>query len=86
MARVTTGGFTYLAARNAPSLPEDVGRNVTAIIGLQPYRQARKNARVRMPKDGNRASQSSGKAHGKTAPVAGAERAAISRRTSFPRL
>ncbi len=69
MARVTTGGFTYLAARNAPSLPENVGKNVTAIIGLQPYRQARKNARVRMPKDGNRASQSSGKAHGKTAPV-----------------
>ena len=69
IVKVTTGGFTYLAARNAPSLPEDIGKNVTAIIGLQPYRQARKNARIRMPKDGNRAAHSSGKAHGKAAPA-----------------
>jgi kumamolisin len=51
MARVTLGGFTYTAARNAPSLPEDVGAPVQAIVGLQPFRQLNKHFRRRpLPK------------------------------------
>lgn len=41
MARVTQDGATYTAARNAPSLPADVGQAVHAIIGLQPFRRPR---------------------------------------------
>src|SRR5438094_955611 len=40
MVRVTKKGLTYNAAKNAPSLPADVGASVQAIIGLQPFRQA----------------------------------------------
>ncbi|MFC0513371.1 protease pro-enzyme activation domain-containing protein [Mucilaginibacter angelicae] len=54
MVRVTKDGFSYTAAQNAPSLPSTVGRNVHAIIGLQPFRQARKNFRMRTPKHHNR--------------------------------
>jgi kumamolisin len=45
MARVTRDGITYNAARTAPSLPEEVGDGVRAIIGLQPFRQANKQSR-----------------------------------------
>lgn len=45
MARVTKDGITYTAAADAPSLPADVGRNVHAIIGLQPFRQMHKHSR-----------------------------------------
>jgi kumamolisin len=57
MVRVTKEGVTYTAAKNAPSLPADVGKSVHAIIGLQPFRQARKHFRVG-PHTGNRASLS----------------------------
>jgi len=56
MARVTRDGITYNAARNAPSLPSDVGGGVHAIVGLQPFRHAYKNSRMRTPSNGNRAS------------------------------
>jgi kumamolisin len=55
MVRVTRDGITYNAAQNAPSLPEDVGRNVHAIIGLQPFRHANKHSRKCLPLHGNRA-------------------------------
>jgi kumamolisin len=55
MVRVTKEGVTYTAARNAPSLPADVGKSVHAIIGLQPFHQARKHFRMG-PNTGNRAS------------------------------
>jgi kumamolisin len=55
MVRVTKDGLTYNAAQNAPSLPADVGKNVHAIIGLQPFRRAHKHSRMRLPKAGNRA-------------------------------
>jgi kumamolisin len=54
MVRVTKDGLAYTAAQNAPSLPADVGKGVHAIIGLQPFRQARKHFRMRVPKHANR--------------------------------
>jgi pro-kumamolisin-like protein len=45
MARVTRDGITYNAARTPPSLPDDAGDGVRAIIGLQPFRQATKQSR-----------------------------------------
>ena len=62
MVRVTKEGLTYTAAQNAPSLPDDIGNGVQAIIGLQPFRQAHKNSRVRMPHTGNRMFLSKGAA------------------------
>ncbi len=56
MVRVTRDGLTYTAAANAPSLPIDVGRNVHAILGLQPFLKAHKNSRMRLPRHGNRSS------------------------------
>jgi kumamolisin len=56
MARVTRDGITYNAARTAPSLPSDVGDGVHAIVGLQPFRHASKNSRMRTPSGGNRVS------------------------------
>jgi kumamolisin len=56
MVRVTKDGVTYTAAKNAPSLPSNVANGVHAIIGLQPFRQARKQSRMCMPHNGNRAS------------------------------
>ena len=56
MVRVTKDGVAYTAAKNAPSLPSDVATGVHAIIGLQPFRQARKQSRMCMPHNGNRAS------------------------------
>lgn len=45
MVRVTKGGLTYTAARNAPSLPADIAGSVHAILGLQPFRHAHKHLR-----------------------------------------
>jgi|KBSSwiStaDraftv2_1062776.scaffolds.fasta_scaffold125084_1 kumamolisin len=56
MTRVTKDGITYNAAENAPSLPENVGESVHAIIGLQPFRRAHKHSRMCLPSQGNRAS------------------------------
>ncbi|HLJ93414.1 MAG TPA: S53 family peptidase [Gemmataceae bacterium] len=53
MVRVTKGGITYNAARNAPSLPADVGASVHAILGLQPFRHARKHSRKVHPNIAN---------------------------------
>jgi kumamolisin len=49
MVRVTKDGISYTAAQNAPSLPDDVGQGVQAILGLQPFRHAHKHCRMRMP-------------------------------------
>ena len=54
MVRVNRDGFTYTAARNAPSLPVAVGEAVQAIGGLQPFRQAHKHSRRRPPRNSNR--------------------------------
>jgi kumamolisin len=54
MVRVNLNGFTYTAARNAPSLPADVGEAVQAIGGLQPFRQAHKHGKRRPPRRDNR--------------------------------
>lgn len=46
IVNVTKEGVTYAAAKDAPSLPEDVaGDHVRAIVGLQPFRRARKHLR-----------------------------------------
>jgi kumamolisin len=68
MVRVTKDGLTYTAAQNAPSLPTDVGKSVHAIIGLQPFRQAHKHSRMRLPK---RANHSSLSAHAATTTAPG---------------
>ncbi len=54
MVRVTREGVTYNAAANAPSLPTEVGENVHAINGLQPFRHAQKKFRRVTPETGNR--------------------------------
>ncbi|HEY6912646.1 MAG TPA: S53 family peptidase [Myxococcales bacterium] len=54
MVRVTKDGITWSAARNAPSLPVDVGAGVHAIVGLQPFRHANKHFRKAPPKGNNR--------------------------------
>jgi len=54
MVRVSRDGFTYTAARNAPSLPVPVGAAVQAIGGLQPFRQAHKHSRRRPPSNASR--------------------------------
>ncbi len=74
MVRVTRDGFTYTAARNAPSLPVSVGAAVQAIGGLQPFRQAHKHSRRRLPRSSNRA-----------APGAAGQRAAIRARPRISR-
>jgi kumamolisin len=58
MVRVNRDGFTYTAARNAPSLPAAVGAPVQAIGGLQPFRQAHKHSRGRLPRNANRSTLS----------------------------
>lgn len=45
MVRVIRDGITYTAAKDAPSLPEEVAGSVHAIIGLQPFRHANKHFR-----------------------------------------
>src|SRR5215831_2123481 len=54
MGRVTKDGVTYNAAYDAPSLPTNVAGSVTAINGLQPFRQANKHLRRILSHDGNR--------------------------------
>ena len=54
MVRVSRDGFTYTAARNAPSLPVSAGAAVQAIGGLQPFQQAHKHSRRRLPRNSNR--------------------------------
>jgi kumamolisin len=54
MVQVMREGVAYTAARNAPSLPKDVADGVHGILGLQPYRQARKQSRWFTTPDGNR--------------------------------
>jgi kumamolisin len=56
MTRVTKDGITYTAARDAPSLPKEVGEGVHAIVGLQPFRQAHKQNRKCLPSHHNRVS------------------------------
>lgn len=63
--RVTKDGLTFTAAQNAPSLPSDVGNNVSAIIGLQPFRRAHKHSRTCVPKNGNRAALNATRVRGK---------------------
>jgi kumamolisin len=55
--RVTTDGLSHTAARNAPSLPAEVGNAVVSIGGLQPFLQAHKHARARYPRNDNRVNQ-----------------------------
>jgi kumamolisin len=55
MVTVFKEGLTYNAARTAPSLPTDAAAGVRAIIGLQPYRHARRHSKKTMPRGGNRA-------------------------------
>jgi kumamolisin len=52
MVRVTKDGITYTAAQDAPSLPAEVGKNVSAIIGLQPFRRAHRHFRICLPQNG----------------------------------
>ena len=52
MVRVTRDGITFTAARDAPSLPSEVAKSVSAIVGLQPFRRAQKQFRICMPHEG----------------------------------
>ncbi len=52
MVRVTKDGITYTAAQDAPSLPASVGKSVSAIVGLQPFRRAHKQFRICVPQSG----------------------------------
>jgi kumamolisin len=47
MVRVTKGGLTYTAARDAPSLPAEIAGHVHAILGLQPFRHPHKHLRFK---------------------------------------
>ena len=47
MVQVTRDGFTGPAARNAPSLPDDVGATVGSIGGLQPFIRLHRHSRMR---------------------------------------
>lgn len=46
--RVIRDGQSYLAARNAPSIPSELGDTVRAIVGLQPHRHLEKPRIVRV--------------------------------------
>jgi kumamolisin len=52
MVRVFRDGVSYTAARNAPSMREDVASGVRAIVGLQPFRHAHKHSRFYRPSGG----------------------------------
>jgi len=43
LVRVTKDGVSYTAARNAPSLPQEIGTKVHGISGLQPFLQIKKH-------------------------------------------
>ncbi|OLE53673.1 MAG: hypothetical protein AUG51_12495 [Acidobacteria bacterium 13_1_20CM_3_53_8] len=79
MTRVTKDGITYTAAQNAPSLPANVGKDVHAIIGLQPFRQAHKNSRKCFPSGGNRISLPTGGAAKKGAAKKGVTKKAAAK-------
>lgn len=64
MVRVTREGLTYTAAKDAPSLPAEVAKNVHAIIGLQPFRHANKHRIHPAGKRDNRVSLSANAANG----------------------
>jgi len=49
LVRVTKDGVTYTAARNAPSLPQDIGAKVHGISGLQPFQHIKKHRAYRTP-------------------------------------
>jgi kumamolisin len=66
MVRVTRDGVTYTAARNAPSLPNDVGAPVQAVVGLQPFRHAHKHLRMYPGPNVNRSSLGRTEASGPT--------------------
>jgi len=55
MVPVTKDGITYMAAQNAPSLPNAIAEPVHAILGLQPFLRAHKHFRRRLDARGNRA-------------------------------
>jgi kumamolisin len=63
MVHVTRGGIAYMAARDAPSLPNDVGTGVHAIVGLQPFRRANKHARKVRPQHVRHAGGGPGPSH-----------------------
>lgn len=68
-ARVTKDGVTYTAARNAPSLPPDVGDKVHAITGLQPFHHLNKHRSYRHPLSAEAAAAvAEGKAAGTSPP------------------
>ncbi len=54
MVPVTRDGITYMSAKTVPSLPADIGENVHAIVGLQPFRRANKHFRRCFQVSGNR--------------------------------
>ena len=62
MVRVTKDGITYTAAQDAPSLPASVGKSVSAIVGLQPFRRAHKQFRICVPQSGVTARPAPGEA------------------------
>ena len=49
MVGVIKDGVTYTSAKDAPSLPSDIGQAVRSINGLQPFRQANKHLRTMHP-------------------------------------
>ena len=55
MVRVTRDGRSFTAAKDVPSLPEEVADGVQGIVGLQPFRHAHKHIRRRAPYGNNRA-------------------------------
>jgi kumamolisin len=91
MVRVTKDGITYTAAQDAPSLPADIGKSVSAIVGLQPFRRAHKQFRICVRQSGVhipvlRAKKASAKrtaAKGKTA-KRGAKAAAVPSPAAVP--
>jgi kumamolisin len=72
VVRVTRDGLTHNAARNAPSLPADIARNVRSIDGLQPFLRAHRHSRQRTPKATDRSAAAKrtppGTNHHKVAP------------------
>ncbi|HET7539261.1 MAG TPA: S53 family peptidase [Polyangiaceae bacterium] len=66
--RVTKEGITYTAARNAPSLPQDVAAKVHGISGLQPFRHLKKHRVYRLPAPTAAAAEAAAGKHAAVAP------------------
>src|SRR6185369_4389505 len=66
--RVTHKGISYTSARNAPSLPSDVGSSVHSIDGLQPHKQLNKHRRFRAPAAFVAAQAATAKKHAHSSP------------------